>query len=103
MNNEPTLSDLEDQEPTSQEDLEKELGFISSDLCNTRMMLRMVRAEEKTLMDRRNWLRLQLNMVREPVQVSAPAELPWDTRPVPDGHFNGTSQPECPDCTMDDI
>jgi hypothetical protein len=98
MNATSTISDLENQEPPFQEDLEKELGVIAHDLGSVRIMLRMGRVEEKTLMDRRNWLRLQLQLLREPAHITLPAEV----APIPNGRFNGTTQPECPDCTMDD-
>jgi hypothetical protein len=102
MNQEPTLAQLEDQEPQSQEDIESQIRQLNDDLGGVRIILRMSRKEEVQLMTKRAWLRTQLQMLRLP-NITIPAEVATDETPVPDGHFNGTTQPECPDCTMDDM
>ncbi len=86
---EPTLSDLENQEPSAQEDLEKQIRGIGSDLINVRMMLRVLREQESSLMQERRVLRLTLN------------HLKVNRLPQPQA-FDGVTEPVCPDCTEAD-
>jgi len=69
----------------TQQDMEQELQSISDNLGNVRVMLRVVKQQEKELMERRNQVRSQLHLLREAVPT-----------------FNGTSQPVCLDCVEGD-
>jgi hypothetical protein len=96
MIQEPTLAQLEDQEPQALEDLETELQDVNCNLGNARLLLRSLRSEEATLMTRRAWLRAQLRLHRaaqEPVVIRAEATPEFSPPPV----FNGTTEPYCPD------
>lgn len=60
MNNtEPTLTDLENQEPTVQEEIKLELTYLNEELSEVRVMLTFLKNKEKTLMARRAELRRQ--------------------------------------------
>lgn len=99
---EPTLSVLEDQEPQAQEDLEKELQELGASLGTVRLFLMGARAEEKALMARRGWIRAQLRLLRMPIEnitVRAEAVQEAPTHSV----FNGTTEPSCPDCEIDEL
>lgn len=100
--NEPTLSVLENQEPQDQEDLEGELQDIAASLGTVRLFMMGARAEEKALMARRGWIRAQLRLLRTPIEhFTVRAE---DVQESPrHSIFNGTTEPSCPDCEIDEL
>lgn len=87
---EPTLGNLENQEPTAEEDLKEQIGSIGKDLINVRLFLRWLRSEERALMEDRAKLRLLVDHLKVE-RITAP------TLPV-----TGTVEPICPDCTLGD-
>ncbi len=100
---EPTLSVLENQEPQSQEDLEDELHNITTSLGTTRMFLCLARDEERKLMARRGWVRAQLRLLRTPIEdITVRAEAVQEATPT-HSIFNGTTEPTCPDCEIDEL
>jgi len=62
----------------TQQDMEQELRNISDDLGNVRVMLRVVKQQEKELMDRRNQLRSQLHLLLETIQPYSPERVEGD-------------------------